>query len=178
LNDGNIILKGGKSHYQWVFKSENHPTRWDFFFQQPEGKLEFWSMSCLELDAVEVFGILSEAQCGVRSRGFVVCIWIFCAGRAPSQQQCPGRLADCAFSNDEQWHISDGLPLVHGLNIERSPKHLISFKKPFWYSAFCCTPKSNGFRSWEMTSHCGSMQGPCPQLELGTSTPFNWQTSL
>ena len=45
-----------------------------FFFQQPEGKLEFWSMSCLELDAVEVFGILSEAQCGVRSRGFVVCI--------------------------------------------------------------------------------------------------------
>ena len=144
----------------------------EFFFQQPEGKLEFWSMSCLELDAVEVFGILSEAQCGVRSRGFVVCIWIFCAGRAPSQQQCPGRLADCAFSNDEQWHISDGLPLVHGLNIERSPKHLISFKKPFWYSAFCCTPKSNGFRSWEMTSHCGSMQGPCPQLELGTSHPI------
>lgn len=37
LNDGNIILKGGKSHYQWVFKSENHPTRWDFFFSATGG---------------------------------------------------------------------------------------------------------------------------------------------
>ena len=40
------------------------------FFQQPEGRVEFWSI-CLELAAVEVSGILPRAQRGVRSRDFV-----------------------------------------------------------------------------------------------------------
>ena len=69
LNYGNIIWKRGIFAFLNV-SSNRKIIEPDEFFQQPEGRVELWSI-CLELAAVEVSGILHRAQRGVRSRDFV-----------------------------------------------------------------------------------------------------------